>query len=92
MRKIFGEHQYKYHFELVSEFPDTLYKERNFELKLRLCDSNGNTVHNGKFWCDLGNLINICLAACTEEGEWIHENRMGEAFLKGKTEIEVYHG
>lgn len=38
------------------------------------------------------NLINICLATCTEDGEWIHENRMGEAFLKGKVEVEVYRG
>lgn len=38
VKKIFGEQDYKYHFELASEFPDTIYKERNFEIKLRLCD------------------------------------------------------
>ena len=44
------------------------------------------------FFLILGNLVNLCFAVCTENGEWIHENRVGEAFMKGKTEVELYKG
>jgi hypothetical protein len=29
---------------------------------------------------------------CDAHGEWVSENRAGEAFMKGKTEVEMYHG
>jgi len=37
-------------------------------------------------------LIALCFAVCTTDAEWIHENRIGEPLLKGKTEIEFYKG
>ena len=38
------------------------------------------------------NLINICVAACEVNGQWIAENEEGEYFIQGKTEVELYHG
>jgi hypothetical protein len=29
---------------------------------------------------------------CDDNGQWITENRAGEDFMKGKTEVEMYHG
>ena len=33
---------------MSTKFPNTIYKERNFEIKLQLCDCEGNPVQNGK--------------------------------------------
>ena len=38
------------------------------------------------------NVIHLCLGVCDAEGEWITENKAKENFMKGKTEIEMYHG
>lgn len=43
-------------------------------------------------FCYSGNIINLCCAICSCEAQWIHENRVGEPFLKGKTEVELYKG
>jgi hypothetical protein len=32
------------------------------------------------------------MAVCDTNGQWISENEEGSAFLKGKTEVELYHG
>lgn len=40
----------------------------------------------------LANILHLCLAACDENGQWVTENKAGENFMKGKTEIEMYHG
>ena len=39
-----------------------------------------------------GNIVNVCLGVCDDNGEWIHETKEGVAFLKGKIESELYHG
>lgn len=36
--------------------------------------------------------MNLCCAVSSADAEWIHENRVGEPFLKGKTEVELYKG
>jgi hypothetical protein len=40
----------------------------------------------------LANIVHLCLGVCNSNGEWITENRGGEPFMKGKTEVEMYHG
>ena len=37
-------------------------------------------------------MINLCFAVCDSNGEWIHENKNGENFIKGKTEVELFKG
>ena len=39
-----------------------------------------------------GNIINICLGMCDNQGEWINLTKEGVAFVKGKIETELYHG
>ena len=41
---------------------------------------------------DLGNVLQIELAVCTNEGEWVTETKQGEKMLKGQTEVELYEG
>ena len=36
--------------------------------------------------------MNICVGICDDNGEWIHETKDGQAFVKGKLETELYHG
>lgn len=38
------------------------------------------------------NIIHLCLGVVDANGEWVNANRAGENFMKGKTEIEMYHG
>ena len=33
---------------MSTKFPNIIYKERNFEIKLQLCDCEGSPVQNGK--------------------------------------------
>lgn len=55
-------------------------------------DKKGKTVRNSNYTSNLDNLFTLCLAVCTSDGEWVHENRIGDPFLKGKTEIEMFRG
>jgi hypothetical protein len=32
------------------------------------------------------------LGVCDSNGNWVTENKAGENFMKGKTEVELYHG
>lgn len=36
--------------------------------------------------------MQLCLGVCDSEGQWISENKAKENFMKGKTEVEMYHG
>ena len=71
---------------LAEKFVDCLYKERNFNLSVKLVD-----IETGKERLN-GNIVNVCLGVCDDNGEWIHETKEGVAFLKGKIESELYHG
>jgi hypothetical protein len=71
---------------LNQEFSSTLYKERNFACSIKLVDALTGKVKNN------GNIINICFGLCDSEGEWIHETKEGQGFVKGKIETELYHG
>lgn len=83
---LFGQKQYQYRLVLNGEFANTLYKERNFACSIKLIDiASGKEKNNG-------NIINICLGVCDSQGEWIHETKEGQAFVKGKIETELYHG
>mgnify|MGYP000053012881 CR=1 FL=1 len=60
------------------EFSSVLYKERNFSLNSKLVDiETGQEILNG-------NIVNVCLGVCDDNGEWIHETKEGNTFLKGK--------
>ena len=37
-------------------------------------------------------MLHLCLAVCSNRGEWVANNQAGEPILKGKTEIDLYHG
>jgi hypothetical protein len=37
-------------------------------------------------------LIGLCLSACETTAQWIPENEEGDYFIKGKTEVDLYHG
>lgn len=71
---------------MADQLADTLYKDRNFKLSVKLVNLVTGEVENN------GNLINICLSVCDSNGEWIHEAKEGGAFLKGKLEADLYHG
>jgi hypothetical protein len=79
-RRLFGSCSYRYRLALDSTFPDVLYKERNFNVSVRLVD-----IVEGKEKLN-GNIVNVCLGLCDDNGEWIHETKDGQAFLKGKIE------
>jgi hypothetical protein len=65
-QKLFGYQQYRFKLELSREFPDVLFKERNFAFGVKLVDiSSGKEQRNG-------NLINISVGVCDKNGEWIH--------------------
>jgi hypothetical protein len=44
--KLFGHRKYKYGLELAQDFPDVIYKERNFNLAVHLVDGNHKVVRN----------------------------------------------
>jgi hypothetical protein len=46
--KLFGQKGYKYKLKLAADFPKLIYKERNLDLRLKLIDSEGHSVSNGK--------------------------------------------
>jgi len=37
-------------------------------------------------------MVNLCLALADDNGNWVSLNRVGDPMLKGKTEVELYHG
>lgn len=77
---LFGASSYKYKLVVDGEFPETLYKERNFNCSVKLIDlETGKDLNNG-------NIVNICLGVCDDNGEWIHETKDGQTFMKGKIE------
>jgi hypothetical protein len=49
-------------------------------------------VKNGKNLNNLANMVNLCLGVSDDNGLWINTNRVGDQMLKGKTEVELYHG
>ena len=84
--QLFGPQEYKYRLVVDGEFPNTLYKERNFALNVKLVDiSSGKERLNG-------NIVNVCLGVCDDNAEWVNETKEGVTFLKGKIESELYHG
>eukprot|EP00178_Gracilaria_changii_P009101 TRINITY_DN26922_c0_g1_i1.p1 TRINITY_DN26922_c0_g1~~TRINITY_DN26922_c0_g1_i1.p1 ORF type:complete len:108 (-),score=10.10 TRINITY_DN26922_c0_g1_i1:22-345(-) len=38
------------------------------------------------------NMLHLCVGVCDSNGEWIIRNFNGEHILKGKTEVDLYHG
>ena len=65
LEQLFGKKNYKYRLAIRNDLPQTLYKERNFNMDIILLDAFGNPVKNS-------NLIPLYFAVCTNHGEWIH--------------------
>ncbi|MCB0368409.1 MAG: hypothetical protein KDD45_02965 [Bdellovibrionales bacterium] len=84
--QLFGAARYRYKLIVDGDFQECLYKERNFNLKVKLVE-----VSSGKEQLN-GNIVNVCLGVCDDNGEWIHETKEGVSFVKGKIEAELYHG
>lgn len=59
---------------------------------IKLVDKKGKTIRNSKYAINEDNLLTLCFAVCTSDGEWVHENRIGDPFMKGKTETELFKG
>lgn len=77
----------KYKLILTSHLDHKLYKERNFDIKVKLVsnDSSAVPVKNS-------NLLNLCIGVFTNDGEWVSENKVKQPILKGKSEVELYDG
>ena len=41
---------------------------------------------------NIANVLNLCLGLADDNGNWITMNRVSDPMLKGKTEVELYHG
>lgn len=90
--KLFGERKYQYKLSLEENFPSVIYKERNIKVKLSLKNLNGKIIKNCNFKFNSANVMNLCFALADDNGNWINVNRVGDPMLKGKTEVELYHG
>jgi hypothetical protein len=62
--KLFGRKAYKYRLVLEESLPETLYKERNFNVKVRLVDLENEKIMNS-------NIVHLCFAVCDVNGEWV---------------------
>ena len=52
IRQIFGRtSDYSYQLQLKEELPQLVYKERNFNMELKLVDSEGQPILNSKNGC-----------------------------------------
>ena len=67
---IFGRKAYYYRFELIDRLPDMLYKEKNFDVKVRLVNKENQEVMNS-------NIMRLCFAVCDADGNWVTENKIG---------------
>ena len=90
--RLFGPKSYKYSLEATQKFEETIYKERNFKIGVRLINGSGKKVKNSKTTFNIDNLLTLCFSVCSSDAEWIHENRVGDPFMKGKTETELFKG
>lgn len=54
---------------------------------------NGKVVKNCKFlYYVTANILNLFFGLADDYGNWVSLNRVGDPMLKGKTEVELYHG
>ena len=68
MEKLFGKMAYRYQLQLEEAIPEVLYKEKNFDVRVKLIDLENSKVMN----C---NALNLCFAVCDANGEWISESK-----------------
>jgi hypothetical protein len=47
--RIFGLKEYKYNLKLKHDFPEVIYKERNLNLTVRLCNPDERPIFNGRY-------------------------------------------
>lgn len=82
---MFGKKKYRYRLQINGDTPSLIYKERNINISVQLINKETEKILNS-------NIIHLCLGLCDSNGEWVTENKAGENFMKGKTEVEMYHG
>ena len=66
MEGVFGKKNYKYKLSLEQEMPEFLYKERNFNLEVKLTDANNQPIRNGTFFCKFSKL-HSCMLRCFDD-------------------------
>lgn len=85
VEQLFGKKKYDYKLRLTGAPPETIYKERNINIGVELVTMENEKVLNS-------NILHLCLAVVDANGEWVTQNKVKENFMKGKTEVELYHG
>ena len=61
MEQVFGKKNYKYKLSLDQEMPEFLYKERNFNLEVKLTDASGQPIRNGIVFNNFSKLYSCVL-------------------------------
>lgn len=79
---------FKYKLTLEDSFPSKLYKNRKFGLAFKLVPC---TARSSKLVLN-SNLLNICIAIFDKDGNWVHENTVGEPIMNGDTQCHLYQG
>lgn len=77
--KLFGARKYKYSLQLSEEFPEVIYKERNFNIGVKLVDFNNRIVRNCTFFL-------IQLTSSTSAALFRHAKLIGSM----RTEPEIH--
>lgn len=65
--KLLGKREYKYKMVLEEVLPSQLYKERNFDLLIKIVDRNENIILNSTGFIYIGNPIPISLCVYTSD-------------------------
>ena len=64
--------QQKYRLSVVGCVEHKLYKERNFDIKVKLISTNEHEIiKNGIVYIYSGNLLNVCIGVFNNDGEWV---------------------
>jgi hypothetical protein len=64
LEKLFGTKEYRYCLELVEPLPEVFYKERNFNMSIKLVDFEGTKIMNS-------NVLRLCFSVCDVTGKWV---------------------
>ena len=52
----------------MEQLPETLYKEKNFDVKVKLVNMKSEKIINS-------NVIRLSFSVCDSNGEWLTENK-----------------
>ena len=82
---MFGAKSYKHSIAAIKSVTKEIYKERNFNIHLKLLDANKNVVPNCKLYLNSGNPIPVSfmLFESAEPYESVTSDKKGRQILKG---------